>query len=471
MRKTTGISKTALSAKHMIIPTVIIIILMHALIVLNTFRINNMGNVIAEETQRNFRLGAISNSFSQSTDAMGGTALSFVNSGEETELQGYFDQFGQTQGNYEAMQKLLEQQRQAEIQQTSRLMPHAQAAVGEGAEQSLRESMDAVMKRSDRERMALVLAAEARGVSLDSFPQLKSVELPEELRELPKEAKIARARDILTDPGYQSMRGDVQRNLSIAVGMSNGTTAASIQQYSRQLATFRMEQWALMGLIIITLLVMIVLLFTKLILPLEKSVQLVQQGQLLSSEHGFSELRRLAWSYDELLERRNELEEDLRQRSHTDALTGLQNRMAFQEYVNKLEKQPGDSSVTVFSMDVNCLKETNDKNGHLCGDILLREAASCVLKTFGDQTGKNVFRIGGDEFSAICLNTTEEETKRLLENFRNEQIRYSISISAGHAYAPKLKDVKVRQLFELADKRMYENKAASKLANNEAIKK
>ena len=134
MRKTTGISKTALSAKHMIIPTVIIIILMHALIVLNTFRINNMGNVIAEETQRNFRLGAISNSFSQSTDAMGGTALSFVNSGEETELQGYFDQFGQTQGNYEAMQKLLEQQRQAEIQQTSRLMPHAQAAVGEGAE-------------------------------------------------------------------------------------------------------------------------------------------------------------------------------------------------------------------------------------------------------------------------------------------------------------------------------------------------
>ena len=58
---------------------------------------------------------------------------------------------------------------------------------------------------------------------------------------------------------------------------------------------------------------------------------------------------------------------------------------------------------------------------------------------FGDETGKNVFRIGGDEFAAICLGFTEEEAKQALARFREEQKHYGISISAGYAWAPDMR--------------------------------
>ena len=151
-------------------------------------------------------------------------------------------------------------------------------------------------------------------------------------------------------------------------------------------------------------------------------------------------------------------------RSFTDALTGLPNRMAYQEYLEKLEKRPEDCSVAVYSMDVNGLKSTNDKSGHLKGDILLRESAACILKSFGDETGKNVFRIGGDEFAAICLRLTEEEAKQALVRFREEQKHYGISISAGYAWAPGMRGEKLQQLFEKADRLMYGDKAAFKKA-------
>ena len=61
----------------MIIPTVVAILLMHVLIIFNTMRINDMGGVIADVTQRNFQLGGLSTDYSQGTDALGSMAMSF----------------------------------------------------------------------------------------------------------------------------------------------------------------------------------------------------------------------------------------------------------------------------------------------------------------------------------------------------------------------------------------------------------
>ena len=44
-----------------------------------------------------------------------------------------------------------------------------------------------------------------------------------------EEAKIARARGLLEDSDYQSKRGDVQRNLSIALSITNAGTSAKLQ--------------------------------------------------------------------------------------------------------------------------------------------------------------------------------------------------------------------------------------------------
>ena len=451
-----------ISAKRMIIPSVLAIVIMHLLIVFNTFRINEMGNMIAEATQRNFRFGNMANGFSQATDALTNTAMAYVNGGEEAQLGAYFDAAGQMQGSYGAMLELIAEQEKADENRLGTLLPHAQAGEQKSARSFLEDSYEAVMERRETEMTALTMAVEPRGVKPESYPQFEVEELPAGWDKLPQEAKLAEARGLLQDSAYQSKRGDVQRNLSIAISAVNDATAAKLRQYTNQLADYRLIQWILMGAIIITMLVMIALLFAWLINPLERSVELVQHGVPLSTKHGFSELRRLANSYDELLIHRNKLEQNLREMGLTDALTGLPNRLAYQEYLKGLEERPEDSAVTVYSMDVNGLKGTNDSRGHLCGDILLRDSAACILKIFGDKTGKNVFRIGGDEFAAICLGQSEADIARMLESFREEQAHYSISISVGYAYAKSLKDEKLQKLFNQADQDMYSNKTASK---------
>ena len=454
--------KKTLSAKRMIIPATIAMLLMHLLIILNTVRINDMGSLIAEATQRSFQLSGISSGYSQLTDALAGTAMSYVNEGSEEQLGAFFEQLRQLDGNYQAMLRVLNAQAESEHAQRPHLLPHAQAAEGKSPAEYLSDSYSAVMERVQTEKTAMAVSAQAREVELGPYPDLQEITTPAELDGIPAGAKIAEAREMLLNPAYQSTRGDVQRNLSIAVSTANNAIAAKIEQYSAQLANFRLIQWILMCFIIVTMLVMITLLFTRLLLPLEKSVDLVQRGEILSTEHGFSELRRLASSYDELLTHRNELENDLRERSYTDALTGLPNRMAYQEYVKNLEKLPEDTSVAVFSMDVDGLKGTNDNRGHRYGDILLRDSAACILKVFGDETGKNVFRIGGDEFAAFWLNCTEEQARRALDVFHEEQARYAISISVGYAWVPNVCDEKFQPLFEQADRLMYGDKAAHK---------
>lgn len=451
--------RTAISAKRMIIPSVIAMLIMHALIVMNTMRINSMGEIIAQATQRNFALAGISNGFSQTTDQLGATALSYIDSGDEETLTAYFDELGQMQGSYAAMQQLLQGESDAERKVTPNARMRAEAAPDESAAKLLASSVDAVMERAQTEMTAMVLAALARGADLSAWPQLQSLELPEELAKLPGEAGIGKAHELLASQAYQSKRGDVQRNMSVAVSMASSESAASIQRLSATLAGYRFQQWCLMALIIGTMMVMIVLLFTKLLIPLEKSVEHVQRGESLPTEYGFSELRRLAASYDELIDHRDKLEEDLRELSLTDALTGLPNRLAYQDYLEQLSGMREHQSLTVYSMDLDGLKETNDQRGHLFGDILLHEAAACILKVFGDETGKNVFRVGGDEFVAFRLGSTDKEGEEALAAFWAEQERHGISISVGRAYTPDMQTTPVRSLFEAADRSMYDDKA------------
>ncbi len=82
MENTNNRKKPAISAKRMIIPAVIAMLIMHALIVFNTVRINNMGQVISQFTQRNFALSGMSSGISQLTDQLTGTAVQYVNDGD-----------------------------------------------------------------------------------------------------------------------------------------------------------------------------------------------------------------------------------------------------------------------------------------------------------------------------------------------------------------------------------------------------
>ncbi|MCX7627881.1 MAG: EAL domain-containing protein [Methylophilaceae bacterium] len=105
---------------------------------------------------------------------------------------------------------------------------------------------------------------------------------------------------------------------------------------------------------------------------------------------------------------RKRTEQRLHFLAHYDALTGLPNRIKFNEDLRRAQAQANRSGDTVGIMfiDLDRFKNVNDTLGHPIGDTLLQQVAAristCVRET------DTVARLGGDEFAIILTNIHEE---------------------------------------------------------------
>jgi diguanylate cyclase (GGDEF)-like protein/PAS domain S-box-containing protein len=154
-------------------------------------------------------------------------------------------------------------------------------------------------------------------------------------------------------------------------------------------------------------------------------------------------------------------EEKLKYLSLHDPLTGLYNRIYFEEEMSRIEKSRYDT-VGIISCDVDGLKLVNDTLGHNQGDNLLVAAAGVIKGSFRE--GDLVARIGGDEFSVVLPNTTEPAVENACQriqeavasyNTTNPELPLSISVgfAVSHGAHKSLKD-----LFKEADNNMYRKK-------------
>ena len=438
-----GNNRKAISAKGVIIPSIVVILFFNLLIIYITFIINRSGREISAMMQRNFVFSEMSANYSQGVDSLVELAGKYVSTLDEDVLKEYFSRYHQVIEDGDAL-----------AEEFTRLK------YDESCEQ-MKASIAYEAGRNDTEHHALRLCAGAANLDLSAYPELQEYALTPQEEQLSPALQHDAAMELISSRSYQATRGDIQRALSMAIHFAADRTAAEIERKNRILANYRVIQWILMGLGILILIAMSVLLFVRLLIPLEKSVEIVQRGDEIPVNKGFAELQRLAVSYDELLHYRNKLENNLRILSMTDGLTGLPNRMALEDYVNQFKNDTDIESMTVFSMDVNFLKETNDRKGHLYGDRLLRDAAVCILTAFGDSTGKNCFRFGGDEFAAFWINEPEEKIGPALAQFKLEQEKREVSISVGYARSADIGATSVKELFEKADRFMYSEKAAN----------
>ena len=438
-----GNNRRAISAKGVIIPSIVVILIFNLLIIYITFIINRFGKEISTMMQSNFVFSEMSGSYSQGVDSLVELAGKYVSTLDEDVLKEYLSRYHQVIEDGNALSG-----------------EFARLKYDEACEQ-MKASIAYEAGRNDTEHHALRLCAGAANLDLSAYPELQEYALTPQEEQLSPALQHDAAMELISSRSYQATRGNIQRALSMAIHFAADRTAAEIERKNRILANYRVIQWILMGLGILILIAMSVLLFVRLLIPLEKSVEIVQRGDEIPVNKGFAELQRLAASYDELLHYRNKLENNLRTLSMTDGLTGLPNRMAFEDYVNQLKNDTDIESMTVFSMDVNFLKETNDRKGHLYGDRLLRDAAVCILTAFGDSTGKNCFRFGGDEFAAFWINEPEEKIGPALAQFKLEQEKREVSISVGYARSADIGATSVKELFEKADRFMYSEKAAN----------
>ncbi len=159
-----------------------------------------------------------------------------------------------------------------------------------------------------------------------------------------------------------------------------------------------------------------------------------------------------------------------RKLAFTDELTGLANRTAFKEDLEKRmipDRTNGEERIlptVVFMFDLNDLKKCNDTYGHDYGDQYIKMAADALKKIFV-QEGK-CYRIGGDEFCAWESYTSLDEINKKLQmledaiqELNKKKFVVNVSISAGYAiYEENMDGSGLYSTMKRADAMMYERK-------------
>lgn len=137
--------------------------------------------------------------------------------------------------------------------------------------------------------------------------------------------------------------------------------------------------------------------------------------------------------------------------TNRDAMTNLLNRQSFYEDMEMYQAR----ATAVASIDMNGLKRLNDVQGHDAGDQALAAIGESLLAI----SGRSVipYRMGGDEFVVLFLNTGEEKIRALLDTVRADVKEKGYSVSAG--YAMRQQKETIVDLYKLSDRQMYLEKA------------
>ena len=152
-----------------------------------------------------------------------------------------------------------------------------------------------------------------------------------------------------------------------------------------------------------------------------------------------------------------------KERAEFDIMTGCMNRRVFAKDIEQIKNDPAWGKLIYTVIDVNGLKDVNDRFGHDEGDKLIIETARNLKTAFGNDG--RVYRTGGDEF-AVLLNATTEEADARLARFdeimkeRSSEFEYDISASHGYACRTDDQDISISELAKTADLNMYEAKNA-----------
>ncbi|HEX2912684.1 MAG TPA: EAL domain-containing protein [Chloroflexia bacterium] len=163
------------------------------------------------------------------------------------------------------------------------------------------------------------------------------------------------------------------------------------------------------------------------------------------------------------------LSDQLLRQAYYDALTGLPNRVFFEDQLKKSfsvysSKGPDKSGLAVFFVDLDRFKLINDTLGHSVGDSLLQQVAARLVSCLDEQD--IVARRGGDEFTVLVQNIKDHQeaigvaqklVKVLQKPFMVREYELFVTASVGISLYPVDGD-SVADLLRKADVAMYRAK-------------
>ena len=145
-----------------------------------------------------------------------------------------------------------------------------------------------------------------------------------------------------------------------------------------------------------------------------------------------------------------------------DVLTGFANRRAYEKDIVWIEGDPQWANLAYVAIDLNELKETNDRHGHDAGDKIIVGVARCIEECFGE-TGRT-YRIGGDEFVVLIPaehGGVEKKVAEFPESMAawSEENGLNLSAAIGYVLRAEYPYSDMAEIAKMADERMYADKA------------
>lgn len=160
-------------------------------------------------------------------------------------------------------------------------------------------------------------------------------------------------------------------------------------------------------------------------------------------------------------------------RSLHDALTGIWNRRAFDEKLERMWDEATDTGdvLALLLLDIDSFKTFNDTYGHLAGDACLERVAKAIHRAVGEDG--ITARYGGEEFAVLLRPRHARQPKEIAERIRQAVLKLNIahetytplrkvSVSIGVAeHAPSLSGDKT-DLIAAADQALYQAKQSGR---------
>jgi diguanylate cyclase (GGDEF)-like protein len=178
-------------------------------------------------------------------------------------------------------------------------------------------------------------------------------------------------------------------------------------------------------------------------------MSLIRKKQDLSiriQESGDDEITQLEKSFNHMMKSLEEAQNVIKYQAEHDPLTGLANREAFFNHLEKIieQSQKNHSQFAVLFIDLDRFKYINDTMGHPMGDLLLLKVAERLRHCLNE--GDFLSRLGGDEFCVITHNTSDSNQIEQLAQIIKESIerpfdlkgsQVAISTSIGISLFPE----------------------------------
>ena len=165
----------------------------------------------------------------------------------------------------------------------------------------------------------------------------------------------------------------------------------------------------------------------------------------------------------------------LKEKAEIDRLSGVMNKVTFQETVENKLAESIENRVSVFVMlDMDNFKRVNDMLGHTYGDQVIIRVGKLLRRLYDTET--IIGRLGGDEFALFteCIDVDREgvvdavteQMNQVLEafstEFEHERELCGVSISAGVYVTAESDMIKFKEIYDKADKALYKSKQAGK---------